>query len=70
MTAVGHRYIEFANVFRALDARSRYLIFIADNALLVDVEESGSCCARLNNITVEAATIYFNDAVSFVPCFK
>ena len=63
------RYVEFANVFRAFDGS--YLIFIADNALLVDVQSgSGEGCARLNNIVVEAATIYFNEAVSFVPCFK
>ena len=46
------------------------MIFIADNALLVEVAPDGGVTISINKIPVEVATIYFNDAISFVPCFK
>ena len=74
------KYIEISNVFRAVDNESKYLIFIADNALLVELDGSqhGSVGSggkqgvtiRINKIQVEIATIFFNEAISFVPCFK
>lgn len=65
------KYIEIANVFRAIDGASeRYLVFIAGNSLLVDVSGSGGVTIRINKIVIEVATIFFNKAVSFVPCFK
>eukprot|EP00746_Dinoflagellata_sp_MGD_P124033 gnl/MRDRNA2_/MRDRNA2_58642_c0_seq1.p1 gnl/MRDRNA2_/MRDRNA2_58642_c0~~gnl/MRDRNA2_/MRDRNA2_58642_c0_seq1.p1 ORF type:complete len:1612 (+),score=292.79 gnl/MRDRNA2_/MRDRNA2_58642_c0_seq1:504-4838(+) len=62
--------IEIANVFRAADSEKRYLFFIADNALLVDVSDGNGVNIRINKIAVEVATIFFNKAISFVPCFK
>ena len=62
------KYIEVSNVFRASD--DRFLIFIADNALLVQLAPSGGVVITINRIPVEIATIFFNDAISFVPCFK
>ena len=77
------KYIEFSNVFRALvegeggaeegveeGVGSQYLIFIADNALLVEREAGGKVSVRINKILIEVATVYFSAAVSFVPCFK
>ena len=74
------KYIEFSNVFRAVDslatprrqhsaADESYLIFIADNALNVDVAADG-VTIRINRIVVEIATIFVSSAISFVPCFK
>ena len=48
----------------------QYLVFIADNALIVEVSDGGGVAIRINNIVVEVATIFFNEAISFVPCFK
>lgn len=93
------KYVEISNVFRVLDERrEQYLVFIADNVLMVDVSSSSSPSSssgggiitinggkgskvngvqqkkkmtmRINKIAVEVATVYFNEAVSFVPCFK
>lgn len=64
------KYIEMSNVFGAVDGQQRYLIFIADNILLVEVLHGGRFAIRINEIPVEIATIYFNEAISFVPCFK
>ena len=36
----------------------------------MDVSSSGSVTIRINRIPVEIATIFFNKAISFVPCFK
>ena len=74
------KYVEFSNVFKVADAAAKYLIFIADNTLLVEdgaavggVVNAGAGGATklvLNKIPVEIATVYFNKALSFVPCFK
>ena len=74
----------------------RYLVFIAGNALLVEVGDGGRVAIRNNRVGVEVplstctvpltpplpltpnptpsthqvATVYLNDALSFVPCFK
>eukprot|EP00928_Gymnodinium_smaydae_P100356 TRINITY_DN9823_c2_g4_i1.p1 TRINITY_DN9823_c2_g4~~TRINITY_DN9823_c2_g4_i1.p1 ORF type:complete len:2328 (+),score=476.05 TRINITY_DN9823_c2_g4_i1:208-6984(+) len=64
------KYVEFSNVFRAFDSERQYLIFIADNALNVEVDDKEEATIRINKILVEIATIFFNDAISFVPCFK
>jgi hypothetical protein len=63
------KYIEISNVFRAADSEDQYLVFIADNALFVEVS-SGGVTIRINKIVVEIATIFFNEAISFIPCFK
>ena len=59
---------------------SSYLIFIADTTLQIqsiniDDERSHhinnkSVTITINNIPIEIATIFFNKAISFVPCFK
>jgi hypothetical protein len=57
------KYIEVRNVFRAADSEQHYLIFIADNALMVDVEPgTGKTTMLINKIPVEVATMYFNKA--------
>ena len=65
------KYIEFSNVFRAVDSSQlvspsrrdgelrdvladQYLIFIADNALLVEVSASEQTTIRINRIQVES----------------
>jgi hypothetical protein len=65
------KYIEIKNAFRAADSENKYLIFIANNALWVDVAPvTKEVTIRINRIAVEVATIFFNQAVSFVPCYK
>ena len=51
-------------------SQQQCLVFIADNALLMEVSSSGVLTIRINKIPVEIATIYFNEAISFVPCCK
>ena len=48
----------------------KYLIFIAVYVMLMNVSKNGRLTVRINKIPVEIATIYFNKAISFVPCFK
>ena len=50
------KYIEISNVFRAVDSEQDFLIFIADNALLVEIGEGGGVTIRINRISVEVAT--------------
>lgn len=65
------KYVEIKNVFHVMDdSKEQYLIFVADNALLVEVIDGSRMEMRVNNISVEMATIFFNEAISFVPCFK
>jgi hypothetical protein len=64
------KYMEFTNVFRVLGSGDRYLVFIADNVLLVEVLEPSETSIRINKIAVEVATVFFNEAISFIPCFK
>jgi len=69
-------YLEIANAFQALPAEGslpgtqRFLIFMADNALLLEVDAEGAVRILINKIAVDAATIFINEAISFVPCFK
>jgi hypothetical protein len=64
------KYIEISNVFHVTDAEmERYLVFIADNVLVVDVSETGTTI-EINNVGIEVATVFFNQAISFVPCLK
>eukprot|EP00937_MAST-01D_sp_MAST-1D-sp2_P002830 g2830.t1 len=77
------KYIEVRNAFRAADAEGQYLLFIADNVLRVDAgvaqptprqhdptHGGADVSIRINKIAVEVATTFFNEAISFVPCFK
>jgi hypothetical protein len=64
------KYIEITNVFQALSMEEQYLIFIADNVILIDVLEGGKMSIRINKVDAKVATIYFNEAISFIPCFK
>ena len=63
------KYVEISNVLRSAEGEEQYLVFIAGNALLVEVG-GGEVTIRINRILVEIATIFFNHAISFVPCFK
>jgi hypothetical protein len=63
------KYIEFHNVFQVVDQK-RYLIFIADNVLLVEFSQEDQLSISINKIRVEVATVFFNEAISFIPCFK
>eukprot|EP00930_Biecheleria_cincta_P037281 TRINITY_DN25573_c0_g1_i1.p1 TRINITY_DN25573_c0_g1~~TRINITY_DN25573_c0_g1_i1.p1 ORF type:complete len:2388 (+),score=410.29 TRINITY_DN25573_c0_g1_i1:162-7325(+) len=71
------KYIEVSNVFRVeKDAGhgqrclESYLIFIAGNSMLVEVSDGGESKICINKIEVEVANIFFNKAISFIPCFK
>eukprot|EP00957_Ditylum_brightwellii_P018422 1386115-Ditylum_brightwellii.AAC.1 len=64
------KYIEISNVLGALESEHQYLIFIAGNTLLLDSSDPNDMKIRINKIAVEVATIFFNEAISFVPCFK
>ena len=65
------KYIEATNVFRVIDdSEEQYLIFIANNTLAIDVVDHTRMKICVNSIPVEVATVFFNDAMSFVPCFQ
>jgi hypothetical protein len=64
------KYIEIGNALRVVGSKEQYLVFIADNVLNIEVPDNGSMTIRINKIAVEIATIFFNEAISFVPCFK
>jgi len=64
------KYIEIQNAFQSAESEHTYLVFIADNALLMEVSGSGGVSIQISKISVEVATIFFNQAISFVPCFK
>lgn len=64
------KYMEVTNVFRVEGSKDQYLVFIADNVLSIDVAADGGMNILINKIEVEVATIFFNEAISFVPCFK
>ncbi len=66
------KYMEISNLFRALNSEllEQYLIFIADNVIMVEVARDGKLTMRINKLLVEISTIFFNKAISFVPCFK
>ena len=64
------KYIEISNAFRSILSDKQYLIFIAGSTLRVDIGEQGGMQISLNKIAIELATIFFNEAISFVPCFK
>ena len=70
------KYIEISNVFRVVgngtgNEKEQYLIFVADNVLLVEnVPGQQGMTMRINKMAVEVATMFFNEAISFIPCFK
>lgn len=65
------KYIEATNVFRIIDdSKDQYLIFIANNTLAVNVVDDTKMKICVNSIPVEVATVFFSDALSFVPCFQ
>jgi hypothetical protein len=63
------KYIEITNAFNVVESNEQYLIFMSDNVLLIDVSDN-STTIRINKMAVEVATIFFNESISFVPCFK
>jgi hypothetical protein len=63
------KYIEISNVFRALSTQEQYLVFIGDNSILIDVDGT-NMNIRINQVQAEISTIMFNQAISFIPCFK
>lgn len=63
-------YIEISNVFRALSTNEQYLIFIADNFILINVTDKKEMSIKINQVEAKVATIFFNEAISFIPCFK
>jgi len=64
------KYIEISNAFHVLGSDERYLVFMADNVLVVDASGGKGMTIRINKIDVEVATVFFNRAISFIPCFK
>ena len=78
------KYVEIKNVFRTIPvdmgdeedekgadggSRRQCLVFIADNVLFVE-ETDHSVVIRINKIPVDVETNFFNEAISFRPCFK
>lgn len=63
------KYIEISNVFRAISSIEQYLVFIGDNSILIDVD-GNAMSIRINQVKAEISTIMFNEAISFIPCFK
>mmetsp|Transcript_16564 Transcript_16564/g.40507 ORF Transcript_16564/g.40507 Transcript_16564/m.40507 type:complete len:2315 (+) Transcript_16564:297-7241(+) len=62
------KYLEMSNVFQVIGEKEKFLMFVADNVLLV--EHSDGMTISINKIRVEVATVFFNEAISFIPCFK
>jgi len=65
------KYLEISNVFRINHdtGLEKYLIFIADNVLVVEVFGNESRI-KINKNDIEVATIFFNEAISYIPAFK
>ena len=63
------KYIEISNTFQVDASEERYLVFMADNVLVLDVSGERTKI-WINKIAVEVATLFFNEAISFVPCFS
>ena len=65
------KYLEISNVFHMSDKgdSEHSLIFIADNVLTVEVL-GGEIRIQINKNNIEVATIFFNEAISFIPAFK
>jgi hypothetical protein len=64
------KYIEFTNVFQTLSSEEQYLIFIGDNVILVDIKDGREMNILINQVDANVSTIFFNEAISFIPCFK
>lgn len=64
------KYIEFTNVFQTLSSEEQYLVFIGDNVILFDVVDGKEMNIRINRVDANVSTIFFNEAISFIPCFK
>lgn len=62
------KYIEIKNAFREAESEQQFVVFIAGNALEISV--AGDLQISINKIDIEVATVYFNEAISFVPCFS
>ena len=43
---------------------------MADNVLLVNDSGTDRVTMQINKVPVEVATVFFNEAISFIPCFK
>jgi hypothetical protein len=66
------KYLEISNVLQMGNSEAnfeKYLIFIADNVLMVEVAGIETRI-KINKNDIEVATIFFNDAISFIPAFK
>lgn len=63
------KYIEIANAFQVSDNEDLYLLFMADNVLVLDVSGEKTRI-WINKIAVNVATLFFNEAISFIPCFS
>jgi len=66
------KYVEISNVFKSVEDGGRadeFLVFVADNVLRCAVD-GGQTRVRINGVVVEVATTFFNECISFVPCFK
>ena len=63
------KYIEISNVFKTLTSEAQYLVFIGDNSILINLHGT-NMSIRINQAKAEVSTIMFNEAISFIPCFK
>ena len=63
------KYIEISNTFQVHGPVESYLMFVADNVLVLKVS-GDKTQIWINKISVNIATLFFNDAISFIPCFS
>lgn len=64
------KYVEISNAFHILGSDNRYLLFMADNVLVVDAAKDDCVSMTINKSPLKLATVFFNEALSFIPCFK
>jgi hypothetical protein len=61
------KYLEISNIFKSTD--NYYLIFVADNTLEIKIENQINFI-KVNEIPIKITTSFFNEAISFIPCFR
>uniref|UniRef100_A0A7S1C0Z4 Uncharacterized protein n=1 Tax=Corethron hystrix TaxID=216773 RepID=A0A7S1C0Z4_9STRA len=64
------KYVKIDNAFRIMSSAEKYLVFVADSTLVVEVANRGRTSVRINNIPAEVACLFCNEALSFLPAFK
>jgi hypothetical protein len=63
-----YRYIEVSNSFSTIEGDT--IIFIAGNMVKVQQKPLDEVTIFLNKVPVLLGSMFFNTAISFIPCFK